>query len=177
MPNDAPRFRWIDKTDRHNPANRILEMHLPNGDPPAPLTTATGPEALYRALQFFWMFLEHAGGFRALCGGELEEGEVKALEGLVVSATELQCPLSTNVRGWMFCVAMDGDTIVASARIYPMRSTTEDDWRMLGACVAALGAPSTPVTPVEDTPPEVPLVWRWKRAYTGTVAPGIPTPA
>jgi hypothetical protein len=67
------------------------------------------------------------------------------------------------LEAWELVVTFDNATGWAlSAQLYPYgRSSSTNDWMVLGKLARALGAPPDPVTPIEDTLPNEPVIWRW----------------
>ena len=152
--------KWTQQVDPQDKAWVNVTMRIPNGG--MPTATYSGEAATDRIVRFCRGFLSgHDRAQRehtALAADELAE-----LKSLRKRAATM--PYAVTLRGWTFAMAtrLDGETttVTLSAYLAPVRSTTELDWRMLGQCAVAIGAPEKPVTPIEATPPEEPLVWRW----------------
>jgi hypothetical protein len=72
------------------------------------------------------------------------------------------------IGGWYVCLSIiewpGGDERWhLSCQLHPVgRSSTEDDWRLLGRIVELLGAPRDPDTPFESTHPNEPHHWDWQ---------------
>lgn len=152
--------KWVQRVDETDRRFVVVTMRIPNGG--MPTATYSGEAAADRIRRFCHGFLQGGAGVTSK-DAPLTAEEIEALRTLRRDAASM--PSATAVRGWLFALAgvPDGEKTIftLSARLFPVRSTDEGDWRALGACACALGAPAKPVTPIEETPPEATFVWRW----------------
>ena len=95
----------------------------------------------------------------------------KQMKALREAASRSDTPTYIVVLGWSVGLSKNyggirgengEDSWHFSASLWPRgRSSTVDDWRVLGALAKEVGAPEQPITPIDSTPPGGIHHWHW----------------
>lgn len=144
--------------------SRWVEIHMVIPNAGMPTATYSGPEAIARLVRFCREFLHgYSLGGSGEVSAALGHEEAQRLKGL--KADCLTMPAACNVRGWTFAMASrhEGErvTFSLSARIDPMRSTTNADWLTLGLCLHALGVPRSLIDEAAQVDASKPRAMSW----------------
>lgn len=147
--------RWKQQADPNDKAWVIVTMRIPNTG--MPTATYSGPAAVDRIERFARAFLHGFTSGNGAGNVQLGDEEKQALSRMKTESATL--PTACHLRGWLFAmtrtVAGEAETFTLSARLDPMRSTTELDWAALGRCTQHLGAPADEAMATTD-----PAKWR-----------------